>query len=72
MAGSIFKYKADGLRPATLLKTGSEQVFSCEFCKISKITFSYITHLVAASELRLLLHETFHISSNILTTASKE
>ena len=27
-----------------------EQVFSCEFCEISKNTFSYRTPLVAASE----------------------
>ena len=26
------------------------QVFSCEFCEISKNTFSYRTRLVAASE----------------------
>ena len=26
------------------------QVFSCEFCEISKNTFNYRTHLVAASE----------------------
>ena len=33
------------LRPATLLT----QVFSCEFCEISKNTFSYRTSPVAAS-----------------------
>ena len=47
-------------------------MFSCEFCEISKNSFSYRTHPVAASELRLLLHETFHMSSNILATASKQ
>ena len=32
------------------IKKGTpEQVFSCEFCKISKNTFSYRTLLVAAS-----------------------
>ena len=40
------------LRPATLLKRETlAQVFSCEFCKISKNTFCYRTPLVAASVL---------------------
>ena len=72
MAGALFWYKADGLRPTTLLKTGSEQMFSCEFCEISQITFSCRTHPVTASELHLILHETFHMSSNILATAGKQ
>ena len=32
------------------------QVFSCEFCEISKNTFSYRTPLVAASEILKLLY----------------
>ena len=37
--------------PATLLKKETlVQVFSCEFCEISKNTFSYRTPPVAASE----------------------
>ena len=35
--------------PEPLKKETLEQVFSCEFCVISKNTFSYRTHLVAAS-----------------------
>ena len=57
---SLFFNKVAGLRPATLLKKrlwhrcfpkkGTlAQVFSCEFCKISKNTFFYGTPLVAAS-----------------------
>ena len=42
---SLFFNKAAGLRPQTLA-----QVFSCEFCEISKNTFSYRTRPVAASE----------------------
>ena len=37
------------LKAATLLKETLAQVFSCEFCKISKNTFSYRTPPVAAS-----------------------
>ena len=44
MPESLF-HKATGLRPQTLA-----QVFSCEFCEISKNTFSYRTRPVAASE----------------------
>ena len=37
-------------RPATLFKKENlAQVFSCEFCEISKNTFSYRTPLVALS-----------------------
>ena len=44
--------RCSGLRPATLLKKETlTQVFSCEFCKISKNTFFHRTPLVAASEL---------------------
>ena len=42
---SLFFNKVAGLRPETLA-----QVFSCEFCKTSKNTFSYRTPPVAASE----------------------
>ena len=37
---SLFFKKVAGLRPATLLKNETlAQVFSCEFCEISKNTF---------------------------------
>ena len=40
-----------GSRPANLLKKETlAQVFSCEFCEISKNTFSYRTSPVAASK----------------------
>ena len=45
---SLFFNKAAGLRAATLLKEPLAQVLSCEFCEISKSTFSYRTTLVAA------------------------
>ena len=35
--------------PVTLLKKRLGQVFSCEFCEISKNIFCYRTPLVAAS-----------------------
>ena len=38
---SLFFNKVPGMRPATLLKKILAQVFSCEFCEISKNTFSY-------------------------------
>ena len=37
---SVFFNKVAGLRPATLLKKRLAQVFSCEFCEISKKIFS--------------------------------
>ena len=37
----LFFNKDAGLSPATLLKKTLAQVLSCEFCKISKNTFSY-------------------------------
>ena len=40
----LFFNKVAGLRPATLLKESLAQVFSCEFCEISKDTF-FIEHL---------------------------
>ena len=47
---SLFFNKVAGLRPATLLKKETlAQVFSCEFCEISKNTFFQRTPLVAAS-----------------------
>ena len=36
---SLFLNKVAGLSPATLLKKRLAQVFSCEFCEISKNTF---------------------------------
>ena len=49
---SLFLIKLQAMGPATLLKKETlAQVFSCEFCEISKNTFSYRTHLVAASDL---------------------
>ena len=45
---SLFN-KAAGLTPATLLKRGSNKVFSCEICKYFRNTFFYRAPLVAAS-----------------------
>ena len=48
----IFLNKVADLRPATLLKKRLREeakVFFCEFCKISKNTYSYRTPQVAAS-----------------------
>ena len=42
--------KVAGLRPATLLKEALAQLFSCEFCEISKNNLFYRTPAVAASE----------------------
>ena len=47
---SLFFDKVSGLRPATLFKKTLAQVFSCEFCEISKSTFSYRTPPVAACQ----------------------
>ena len=47
----LIKLQAE--RPATLLKKRLPQVFSCEFCKIPKNTFSYKTPPVAASDIHL-------------------
>ena len=45
-----FVDKVAGLRHATLLKKKLwDRLFSCEFCEISKSTFSYRTLPVAAS-----------------------
>ena len=47
---SLFFNKVAGMRPATLLKKETlAQVFSCEFCEISKNTLFYRTYLVVAS-----------------------
>ena len=43
------------LEPATLLKKRLTQVFSCEFCKISKNIFSYRTPPMDASDFSLWL-----------------
>ena len=46
---SLFLNKVAGLRPAILFKKETlAQVFSCEFCKISKNTF-FTEHLLAAA-----------------------
>ena len=46
----LFFNKVAGLRPVTLLKKETlTQVFSCEFCEISKSTFSHRTPLVSTS-----------------------
>ena len=48
---SLFFNKVTGLWPSTLLKKKTlALVFSCEFCEISKNTFSQRTPPVAASE----------------------
>ena len=41
---SVFLNKVAGVSPATLLKKTLAQVFSCEFCEISKNT-SFTEHL---------------------------
>ena len=46
----VFFNKVAGLRPATLLKKRLAQLFSCEFCEISKNTFSHRTTPVIASK----------------------
>ena len=46
-----FFNKVSGLRTAILLRKETlAEVFFCQFCKISKKTFSYRTPLVTASE----------------------
>ena len=57
--------KVAGLRPTTLLKETLAQVFSCEFCKISKSTFSYRTPPVAAFENKIIRR---YLSLKILVT----
>ena len=47
---SLFFNKVAGLRPANLLKETLTQMFSCEFCVISKNTFLYRTPLVTPSD----------------------
>ena len=47
MPESLFN-KAAGLRPETTKKEALAHVFSCQFCEISKNTFSYRTPPVAA------------------------
>ena len=49
------------------------QVFSCEFCEISKNTFFYRTPLVAASDIASYAHDnTLHAcDSNLYTVLSK-
>ena len=65
---SLFFNKVAGLRPANLLKKFLAQVFSCEFCGISKNTFSYRTPLVAASEHSLRM---FLINKKIVFTEKR-
>ena len=54
---SFFFNKVSGLRPATLLKKENlAQVFSCEFCKISKNTYFNRTSPVSASKMGWIKH----------------
>ena len=46
---TLFLNKVAGLRPNFIKKETLAQVFSCEFCKISKNTFFYRTLPVATS-----------------------
>ena len=72
---SLFFNKVAGLRPATLLKKRLwHRFFSCEFCKISRNTFSYRTPPVLASRLlnpqksnNLYYHTNFTIQTVNLT-----
>ena len=56
---SLFFNKVAGLRPAALLKKrlALAQMFSSEFCEISKDTFSYRTPPVAASVFMVHIHK---------------
>ena len=56
MPESLFN-KVAGLSPTTLLKGDSGTGVSCEFCEISKNTFSYRKPLMAASAYRTLLYD---------------
>ena len=49
---SLFFNKVVGIRPASLLRKTRAQMFSYEFCEISKNTFCYRTPLMAASGCR--------------------
>ena len=70
MLESLFN-KVAGLRPATLSKKETQaQMFSCEFCEISKNNFSHRTPLVAASDLNFFLQQFFEFSRNIFTSFS--
>ena len=54
---SLFLNKVAGLRPATLFKKEAlAQMFSCDFCEISKKSFFYRTPPVSASPNRGYLH----------------
>ena len=58
MQESLF-FKVAGLRPATLLKKETlAQVFSCEFCEISKSTF-FTEHLLATASERSVIDNQF-------------
>ena len=52
MCQSLFFNKVVGIRPASLLRKTRAQMFSYEFCEISKNTFCYRTPLMAASGCR--------------------
>ena len=65
---SLFFNKITGMRPAALLKKPLAQVFSYEFCGISKNTFSYRTLLVAASQHSLRM---FLINKKIVFTEKR-
>ena len=52
MCQSLFFNKVAGLKPATLLKKVLAQVFSCEFCKISKNTF-FTEHIWTTYSIRI-------------------
>ena len=58
----LFFNKVAGLRPSTLLKTGSGTILFCEFCDIFQNTFFPRTPTVAAS----------HVKTNFIQTIIKE
>ena len=75
---SLFFNKVAALRATFIKKETLAQVFSCEFCEISKNTFSYRTHPVAASEgrpakckCRDLIHLTPYIKQDQIIEESK-
>ena len=52
---SLFFIKLQAVRAATLLKSGSNTMFSCEYCEIIRNTY-FVQHLRTAASLRILLN----------------
>ena len=71
MPGSLFKRKLQAWSATLLKKDTLGQVFSCEFCEISKKTFSYKTPPVVASDLFQRKFEGFEKLGDILDSKTK-